>query len=168
MGPDVNIASIRQFINLKKGLVLMRRGVSPETVCSVSSLVWRCYKARMAVGLVLTVLLCYLYRGQPATPRPALSQPRWTWRCDPVARVCLKTARNTSTAVVLSQAGCSLRCSPENFLWPLPSHYSVGEKVRVFSPSDTRRDIKAPSHQVEQLHCCHIRCLNAMPASLLE
>ena len=125
--------------------------MSPETVCSVSSLVWRCYKARMAVGLVLTVLLCYLYRGQPATPRPALSQPRWTWRCDPVARVCLKTARNTSTALLLSQAGCSLRCSPENFLWPLPSHYSVGEKVRVFSPSDTRRDIKAPSHQVEQL-----------------
>jgi len=102
------------------------------------------------LGLLLTLLLYYLY-SSPASAHTALSLPRWTWTCDPVQRVCLKTARNTNTSLTHSQASCRLRCAPENYLWPLPSQYSVGERVTFFYPAHTRREINAGSQKVEEM-----------------
>ena len=105
------------------------------------------------VGLLLTLLLYYMYRT-PASAHSAhttLSPPRWSWTCDPVQRVCLKTVRSSNTSLSQSQVSCSMSCAPENYLWPLPSQYSVGERTASFSPALTRREIKAPSKVEEML-----------------
>ena len=118
----------------------------------VTRLLWRCYRLRMGVlGLLLTLLLCYLYRSPaPVRGHSSLAQPRWSWSCDPVGRVCVKTGRNQS-GELQSQAGCRLRCAPENYLWPLPAQLNIESKVAFFYPADVQREISAPSQEVEAM-----------------
>merc|ERR1719400_773709 len=114
MGSDVNIICVRERELIKK----------------VTRLLWRCYRLRMGVlGLLLTLLLCYLYSSPaPVRGHSSPAQPRWSWSCDPVGRVCVKTGRNQS-GELQSQAGCRLRCAPENYLWPLPAQPGGGGHV---------------------------------------
>ena len=102
------------------------------------------------LGLLFSLLLCYLYHSPaPVSSHSSLARPRWSWSCDPVARLCVKTGRN-KTGPVQSEAGCRLRCAPENYLWPLPSQYNIQSKVAFFYPDNVMRDISAPS-QVEAM-----------------
>ena len=103
------------------------------------------------LGLSFSLLLCYLYHSPaPVSSHSSLARPRWSWSCDPVARLCVKTGRN-KTGPVQSEAGCRLRCAPENFLWPLPSHHNIQNKVAPFYPANVRRDISAPAQVRDML-----------------
>lgn len=50
-----------------------------------------------------------------------------------------------------SKEACRLKCSPQNYLWPLPLEFSIEEKISIFNPYNVAELVTAPSNEVKDM-----------------
>jgi len=108
-------------------------------------MVLRFHRMRLLQGLSGFILVFLILHSitSPSTVSSSSTSP-WTWVCSQQQKICLKQRMNQSLSSQ-SESSCRLQCSPENYLWPLPTIFSIEEKFRSFNPDNLVEDIKAPT-----------------------
>ena len=106
-------------------------------------------KIAQSMGGLTAVWLLYSVLFSITSSIVSSSSP-WTWICSPEEKICLKQRRDSGHANQ-SEEACRLGCAPENYLWPLPNHFIVGESYTSFNPNMIQKEIEAPSEQIKDM-----------------